>query len=180
MKNIIRIFSILAVALLAFGATSSALAAEPQRGGPGTNGGYGNQGDLGTGTGVPIEQNIALDGILEDLIHENLAAALGISPTVLAARLDAGETIIEIGLSLDFDLETLSDILTQARSDALDQAVAAGLITQEQADWLASRGSQDPAASYGEAMCESSEDCLMDGTFQNTMSTNRYGGGRFR
>jgi len=179
MKKIIFVFSILAVALLAFGATSSALAAEPQRGGAGNSHGNGNQGDLGTGTGVPIEQNIALEGILEDLIHENLAIALGIFPTELAARLDAGETIIEIGLSLDFDLETLSEILTQARTDALDQAVATGLITQEQADWVASRGSQDPAASYGDAICDSTGDCLTDGTLQNTMSTNRYGGGRF-
>ena len=64
MKKLFDVFSILAITLLAFGATSSALAAEPQRGGPGTSGGYGNQGDLGTGTGVPVEQNIALEGIM--------------------------------------------------------------------------------------------------------------------
>ena len=132
MKKTIFVFSILAVALFALSAASPALAAESQRGGPGNGGGNGNQGDLGTGTGVPVEQNIALDGLLEDLIHENLAIALGISPAELAARLDAGETISQIGLSLDFDLTTISEIVTQARADALVQAVATGLITQQQ------------------------------------------------
>jgi hypothetical protein len=198
MKKIIFVFSILAVALFAFSVTGSALAAELQRGGAGNTGGAGstggvvnnggagnggasgNQGDLGTGTGVPVEQNIALEGILEDLIHENLATALGISPAELTARLDAGETLSEIGLSLGFDLETLSEILTQARTDALAQAVATGLIPQEQADWLASHGNQGPAASYGEGTCDSSEDCFMDGAPQNTMSKSGYRGDRRR
>ena len=140
-------------------------------GGAGGNGGggNGNQGELGTGTGVPVERNIALEGILEDLIHENLVTALVISPTELAARLEAGETISQIGLSLDFDLTTVCEILTQARINALAQAVATGLITQEQADWLASRGNQSPAASYGDGICDGTGDCITDGTSQSTM-----------
>jgi len=182
MKKTIFVFSILAIALLSFSATSSALAAEPQRGGPGNNGGSGNgnQGELGTGTGVAVEQNIALDGLLEDLIHENLATALGIFPTELASRLEAGETILEIGLDLGFDLTTINDIVTQARADALVEAVALGLITQEQADWLASRGNQDPTASYGDAICDSTDDCNTDGTSQSMMSKNGYGTDRIR
>jgi len=143
-----------------------ALAAEPQRGGQGNGGGNLNQGNLGTGG--PVNQNIALEGLLEDLIHENLAAALGISPTDLVARLDAGEIIIEIGLSLDFDLETISELLTHARADALVQAVALGLITQEQADWLASRGVQDPSANYIDGICD--EDCLSAGGSQSAQA----------
>jgi hypothetical protein len=122
------------------------------------SGGNGHQGELGTGTGVPVEQNIALDGVLDTLIHENLATALGIPLAELVDRLDAGETISQIVLSLDFDLDAISEILTQARIDALDQAVATGLITQEQSDRLASRGNQTPAASDG--ICDGTGDCI--------------------
>ena len=180
MKKTIFVFSILAIALLALSTVSPALAAEPQRGGPGNGGGNGNQGELGTGTGVPVEQNFALDGILEDLIHENLVTALVISPTELADRLDAGDTISQIGLSLGFDLTSISEILTQARADALVQAVATGLITQEQADWLASRGNQSPVTSDSDGICDGTSDCINDGTFQSTMSKNGYGKDRRR
>ena len=180
MKKTIFVFTILGIAVLALVAFSPALAAEPLRGGPGNrggggSGGSGNQGELGTGTGVPVEQNIALEGILEDLIHENLAAALGIYPTDLADRLVAGETLSQIGLSLGYDLTYITEILTQARIDALAQAVATGLITPEQADWLASRGDQTPASSDG--ICDGTNDCAADGTIQNMMSKNRSGNG---
>jgi len=170
MKKTLLVFAILSIAVLALGMTSPALAATPLRGGPGNgggaggngSGGNGHQGALGTGTGVPIEQNIALDGVLSDLIHDNLATALGISNTELAARLEAGETISQIGLSLGFDLDTINETLTQARTDALIQAVNDGLITQVQADWLASRGNRNPAAGYGDGICDGTGDCIND------------------
>ena len=168
MKKTMLILATLGIAVLVLSAASPALAAEHLRGGPGNDngaggngsGGNGHQGEIGTG--VPVEQNIALDGVLSDLIHENLATALGIDPMDMADRLEAGETISQIGLSLGFDLDTISEIMTQARIDALAQAVAIGLITQEQADWLASRGNQTPAASYGVGICDGTGDCITD------------------
>ena len=100
--------------------------------------GNGNQG--GTGTGVPVNRNISLDGAIEEAMHDNLATALGLTPEELAARLDAGETISNIAISLGFDVTEVRDIVTSARTDALAQAVVDGLITQEEADWLASHG----------------------------------------
>ncbi len=44
MKKTILVFSLLAIALLAFGAASPVLAAETQRGGPGNGGGAGGNG----------------------------------------------------------------------------------------------------------------------------------------
>ena len=167
MKKTFLVFTILGIAVLALGVTSPALAAAPLRGGPGNGGGAGgngsgHQGALGMGTGVPVEQNIALDGVLSDLIHDNLADALGIPSTELAERLEDGETISEIVLSLpDFDLD-ISEILTQARTDALAQGVATGLITQEQANWWASRGNRNPAAGYGDGICDGTGDCITD------------------
>ncbi|MEN8171508.1 MAG: hypothetical protein ABFS03_01365 [Chloroflexota bacterium] len=130
--------------------------------------GNGQHGDLGTGTGIPMEQNINLDGILADLIHENLATALGIAPEDLSARLDDGETISSIALSLGFDSSAISDILVTARADALAQAVLDGTLTQEQADWLASRGTDAPALGIGDGTCDG--DCTPDGTNQKTMT----------
>ena len=169
-KKVLLIVTILGIAILSVAAVSPALAAEPLRIGPdndasqGTGDGNGNQGILGTGTGVPVEQNINLDGALEDLIHANLAASLGIPLDELNARLDAGETITEIALSLGFDPGTISEMLAQARADALGQAVLLGLITQEQADWLASRGTQTPGT--GDGVCD--DDCTADGIEQKT------------
>ena len=79
--------------------------------------------------------------------------------------MDAGETLADIAISLGYDVTAVSDMLAQARSDALAQAVADGSITQEQADWVASHGNQTPAASYGDGVCL--EDCLAVGQGQH-------------
>ena len=185
-KTFILAAVILSVAILSLSAVNPAMAAELDRGGPGGGGdnpggstttGNGHQGTTGTGTGVPVNDNINLDGVLSDLIHANLAAALGITPEELAVRLDAGETFAQIALSLGFDSATISDILTQARADALAQAVASGLITQAQADWLASRGSQTPATGYGSGICDGTGDCVPDGPTTNAMVKNGPGKG---
>jgi len=179
MKKVLLTVTILGIAILSVAAVSPAQAAEPLRIGPdndaslGTGDSNGNQGTLGTGTGIPVEQNINLDGALEDLIHANLADLLDIPLDVLNARLDAGETITEIALSLGFDSGTISDILALARADALAQAVVLGLITQEQADWLASRGTQTPGTGDGDCVCD--DDCTPDGIEQkmNTRVRNK-------
>ena len=170
---------LLGVAILTLSVASPTFAADPTRGGPGGSdspgGGNGRQGTTGTDTGIPVEANINLDGILGDSIHASLAEELGITTEELAACMDAGETISQIALELGFDPTT---ILVQARADALDQAVADGLITQEQADWLASRGNQNPAASYEEGICDGTGDCTADGANQQrAMMKNSLGMG---
>jgi len=177
-SKVLLIATILAITVLSLAFVSPALAASSGRTGPGNgpnqgqSAGNGNQG--ATGTGVPLEMNINLDGALEDLIHANLAASLGIPLDELISRLDAGETIYEIALSLGFDSESINDILIQARLDALAQAVAAGLITQEQADWLASHGNQTRATGDGDGVCDGT--CFPDGSEQkiNTRARNNH------
>lgn len=176
---------LLGVAILTLSVASPTFAADPARGGPGggdsTGGGNGHQGTTGTGAGIPVNANINLDGVLSDSINASLAAALGIEPVDLAARLDAGETFSQIALSLGLDPTTISDILVQARTDALDQAVADGLITQDQADWVASRGNQNPAASYEDGICDGTGDCTADGAYQQSaMMKNSHGMGSGR
>ena len=168
MKRMLLVVSILAVAVVAFSTASPVMASEsnkggPRNGNPGELGLKGNKymGELGTGTGEPVKQNlslnmeIAMDGLLDDIIHENLAIELGISPEVMADRLAAGESIFDIAISLGFDEISFSEIMSAVRIDALTQAVGLGLITQDQADWLTLRG-------FGNPVFENGEDCKVN------------------
>jgi len=172
---------LLGVAILTLSIASPTFAADPTRGGPGggdsTGGGNGRQGTSGTSTGIPVNASINLDGILGDSIHASLAAALGIDPVDLAARLDAGETFSQIALSMGLDPTT---IMVEARTAALTQAVEDGSITQEQADWVASRGNRNPAANYEDGICDGTGECTADGTYQQSAMKNNYSKGSGR
>ncbi len=63
-----------------------------------------------------------------------LAKALGMTPEALQAAFDDGKTLPELLESLDLDAATLHEKLAAAHEEALAQAVADGVITQEQAD----------------------------------------------
>jgi hypothetical protein len=103
-------------------------------------GGNGRGGNGGAGTGTYADP-VNLDGTLDDLIQANLADALGLTPAELAAREDAGETFTEIALAAGYSIAEAQDIQLQARLDALEQGVTDGLLTQDQADWMADRWS---------------------------------------
>ncbi|MBT3390135.1 MAG: hypothetical protein HN413_06960 [Chloroflexi bacterium] len=185
MKKTLILVTVLALAAALFMGAAPVFAAELDKGGPGGSGGgaggnggggNGQQGSAGTSTGIPLEQNINLDGALDELLHTNMATALGIDPTELAAHMDAGETFADVALSLGFDYTAISEMLAQARADALTQAVLDGTITQEQADWLASTGTNNPAASYGDGTCLTDGTC--DGTFDMLQQGQRRGQNR--
>lgn len=165
MKKTLMVVSILTVAVMALSVASPAMASGSLQGGP-RNGdpealglkANSYMGELGNGTGIPVNQNlsinqeIAMDGLLDDIIHENLASGMGISSEVLAERIAAGESIYDIAISLGFDAASFSALMADARADALVQAVDLGLLTQEQADWVGSRG-------FGNPVFENGDDC---------------------
>jgi hypothetical protein len=154
MKRSILVVSILAVAVVALVSASPALAAESQKGGP-RNGFAGNGNRIGFGERTPLGGEIALDGMLEGIIHENLAASLGLSVPELETLVDNGESLIKIALSLGFSPEAALEILAEARTDALSQGVEEGLLSQDQADWLSSRA-------FGTRGYYGAGDCLVD------------------
>lgn len=157
------------VGIMALGFTGTAQAEELTPFYPGPNGGSGGGnpsgngrgGSDGTGTGVPLEMNITLDGALDDTMAAYIADGLGISVDELKAREAAGETLVEIGLSLGLDAETVLQLRVDARTTALNQAVADGTLTQEQADWLLSRLDNRQG---GIAAGTCTGDCTLDGT----------------
>lgn len=68
------------------------------------------------------------------------AEALNLTPTALFEQLHSGKTLDEIATAQGVDLQKLQDAAKQARVDAMktavNDAVKAGKITQDQADWM--------------------------------------------
>jgi hypothetical protein len=116
---------VLTVATVAFAEVETPLF--PGGRGPGGQGGSGGPGD-GTGD-------------MHDYIVDAQAEALGITVDEFLARREAGETLYDIATSLGLDLDQLTEVLTQARNQAMEQAYGDGLMTQEQYEfWLNNGG----------------------------------------
>ncbi len=82
------------------------------------------------------------DGPLHDYMVTAVAQALGITPADLEARLASGQTAYQVGLDLGISADKIPALLSGARAQALEAAVAAGVITQQQADRMKTRGTQ--------------------------------------
>ncbi len=79
-------------------------------------------------------------GLLHDYMVKAMADAVGLSVDEFEARHDAGETFYQIALAEGYSAEEIPALMQAARAEALDAAAADGVITQEQADWMKSRG----------------------------------------
>lgn len=89
------------------------------------------------------------EGPLHDYIVAAYAEVLNLTPAALEARLDAGETAYQVALSQGLAADQIPGLLADARVKALDAAVADGVITSEQADWMKSRGFGQGGNGYG-------------------------------
>ncbi|MEW6718292.1 MAG: hypothetical protein AB1345_12445 [Chloroflexota bacterium] len=76
---------------------------------------------------------------LHEYMETALAEALGLTVEELESRKEAGETLWDIAQDLGLGAEELGDIMQKAREKALAQAVADGVITEEQAEWMLDR-----------------------------------------
>ncbi len=137
MNKIGILLVIIAVATLALGSVGVAFAQSPtQTPGSGTGfmGGRGSRNGLG---GVNANSG---DGILHDYTIAAYAEALDIPVADLEARLDSGETMSQIALSTGMTLDEFRTLMVDVRTQAIDQALADGVLTQAQADWLKLHG----------------------------------------
>ncbi len=150
MKKTILVMAIasMGVAALAVFGTGVAFAQAPQPVTPGFGMG------MGRGNG---------EGPLHEYMVNSLAKALGITPADFETRRDSGKTAYQIALDLGISADQIPALLSGARAQALDAAVAAKAITQQQADWMKSRG-----AGMGQGVC--------DGTGQHTAGGMGRGG----
>jgi len=135
MKKVV-VVGLLVTAALAVVATGVAFAQEPQPPMPRGSG-------MGPGGGMGPMRSFAdgEEGPLHEYMVNAVAEALGIDADEFEARHDGGETAYEIALSLGFGTDEIPVLLRDARLQAWDAAAAAGVITQEQADWMRSRPS---------------------------------------
>ncbi len=123
----------------------------------------------------PMMQN-GTSGPLHTFMTIELAKKLDLNVNDINTRIAAGETMYDIALSAGVTAEEFPAIMTEVRANAVDAAVKANVITQEQADWMNSRGGgMMNGAGYN-------GDCPMqDGTTQNdTRGPGMMGNGQGR
>ena len=138
MKKVVLASLVLAIAAFSLGSVSFAkadydtpvAAAGSVQFGFGGHGGMGGRNSSGTQT-----------GILHDEMMKVFSEELGISVEDLEARLANGETLSDIALAQGLTLDEFNTLMVDARNQAIDKAVADGLLTQTQADWMKSRSS---------------------------------------
>jgi hypothetical protein len=125
MKKTLLIVALVLAALAAFGVgTVFAQDAQP----PYNGGGRG-----------PMMQN-GEQGPLHTFMVTEFARKLNLNVNDINTRINAGETMYSIALSAGVTAEEFPAVMTEVRSNALDAAVKANVITQEQADFMKTRG----------------------------------------
>jgi hypothetical protein len=147
MKNkwLIVGISIVALLALAFGGLVWAGTAYAQTQNPpapgyrGMMGGYGTQdgryGGYGMMGGFGM-MGAGGYGPMHDDMVDALAEALNLSPEEIQSRIEAGETPWQIAQAQGLSDEEIQQLMLEAHDKALEAAVEAGTLTQEQADWM--------------------------------------------
>jgi hypothetical protein len=138
MKTVILIGVVVIVVLVALGVAGYALAqtvTPPIPDFPFGRGRMGRQGGMMGGWRTGEDGY----GPMHEYMEAAMADALGISQDELEKQLDQGKTMWQIAQEKGFTQEQFGELMVEARTDALDKMVAAGVITQEQADGMKNR-----------------------------------------
>jgi hypothetical protein len=69
-------------------------------------------------------------------LMDALAELSGLEPADLYAKLQEGQTLLEVAQAHDVNAEQLVEAALASRAEVLQQRVEAGYLTQEQADWM--------------------------------------------
>ena len=137
--NLVKIFVVAVVAVLTLGVVGVAYAQTPTQD-AGTGSGSGWMGGRGSRSSMGAGNMGTGDGILHDYMIAAYAEKLNIPAADLEAQLSQGETMSQIAASTGLTVDQFRTLMVEARTQAIDQAVASGTLTQEQADWMKSRG----------------------------------------
>ena len=78
-------------------------------------------------------------GPMHDYVEEALAAKLGITEADIESALASGKTMYQIALDNGIAESDVTALLTEVHIAAFDKAVADGVITREQADFMLQR-----------------------------------------
>jgi hypothetical protein len=135
--------------------------------GPGMRGRGGFNGGM-MGQGIAVDG----EGLLHDYMSTALADAFGLSVEDLEALHESGETLWDYAQEQGITQEDFFSLMQSARTEALNQAVADEVITQEQADWMLSH--MGGAAGFGTGTGECHRE-LGSGDFGYGMRGSRGG-----
>ncbi len=130
MKKVLAVMAVTAALAIALGGT---LVVSAQ--GRGSWGGGGMMGRGGWTEGVAPG-----GGVLGGALDAYLAPELGLTVEQFQAMRAEGLTLYQIAVEQGFEAADLPALMQQARDAALTDAVEAGTITQEQAEWMSQRG----------------------------------------
>jgi len=156
MKKILLVVAGFLVAVLVFGVAGFAYAQSktpatpeypygPGMMGPGMMGNYDNDASgysHGMMGGYGMMGWNGEEGPMHEAMVAAVANALGLTPEEIETRHDAGETLWEIAEAEGLSAEEIQDLMSPAHDTALEEAVANGDLTQEQADWMDSHMEQ--------------------------------------
>jgi hypothetical protein len=78
-------------------------------------------------------------GLMHDYVEEALAGKLGITEADVESALASGKTMYQIALDNGIAEADVPALLTEVHTAAFDKAVADGVITREQADFMLQR-----------------------------------------
>lgn len=113
--------------------------------------GAGNMAGRGQGRmgGLRGQASDGTYGPIHEYLLDTMAQALGMTAEQLQTRLDGGETLWTIAQEQGISAESFNQMMTTARAEALNQAVANGALTQEQANFMRGQGANQWPEGYG-------------------------------
>lgn len=127
MKTLVKVTGIVVVLVVAL-ATMGAVSAYAQGPNP----------TPGVGRGGPCYEAGLLDIDQADM-HAAIADALGISVAEFDAMRAEGTSLFLIAQELGVDIDVIRTAMSDIREAAIDEALDAGTITEEQAEWMRAR-----------------------------------------
>ena len=89
----------------------------------------------------PVGRGVMMGGygVMHDYVEEALANKLGITEKDIEDALASGKTMYQIALDNGIKEADVASFLTEVHTTAFDKAVADGIITREQADFMLQR-----------------------------------------
>jgi hypothetical protein len=140
MKKYFIGLTVAVLSLLALGwvGISIAFAQSPTPPAPNFPYGPGMRGSRG-GFGPGIIRGNRGDGPLHEYMLPAIASAFGLNPDELESQINNGETMWQIAQSQGLTTDEFYSKMSQARTEAINKAVADGVITQDLADWMLQR-----------------------------------------
>ena len=92
-------------------------------------------------------------GWMHDYVEQALAAKLGLTEQQVEEQIAAGKPMYQIALDNGVKHEELATFMNEVHKAAFNQAVDAGVISQERADWMLQRMQNMYQNGYGPGNC---------------------------